>query len=153
MTKEKPRNQEDIDSSLMEEITEFNRERQRIKDVIGRIGGVQYSRAEMIVNILFITLVVGFFILEVTLHPFPTTVSVEIGLFLVSLKIVWMIHANQKFNHFLFWILNTVEYRLNANARTLENLRLAMEELKKQSNPTVPTQTGSSLTKVEQKPS
>ncbi len=131
MTTEKPRNQEDIDNSLMEEIAEFNRERQRIKDVIGRVGGVQYSRAEMVVNILFIILVVGFFILEATLHPFPTTVSVEIGLFLVSLKIVWMIHANQKFNHFLFWILNTVEYRLNANAKTLEDLREAVEELKR----------------------
>lgn len=131
MTTEKPRNQEDIDNSLMEEIAEFNRERQRIKDVIGRVGGVQYSRAEMVVNILFIILVVGFFILEATLHPFPTTVSVEIGLFLVSLKIVWMIHANQKFNHFLFWILNTVEYRLNANAKTLEDLREAVKELKR----------------------
>jgi hypothetical protein len=140
MTTEEPRNQEEIDSSLMEEIAEFNRERQRIKDVIGRVGGVQYSRAETIVNVLFIILVVGFFILEATLHPFPTTVSVEIGLFLVSLKIVWMIHANQKFNHFLFWILNTVEYRLNTNAKTLEDLRVALEELKKQSNPSGSTE-------------
>ena len=124
--------QEQMDSSLNEEIAEFNRERARIRDVIGRIGGVQYSRLDTVINIFFIILVVSFFAIELIFHPLPVTASIEIGVFLVSAKIVWMIHANQKFNHFVFWVLNTMEYRLNANARLLEDLTDAVGELKKE---------------------
>lgn len=109
-------------SPLADEINNFYRERERIRDAIGRIGGIQYSRADTIVNIIFIILVVGFFSIELVFKPLPTTVSIEIGVFLVSMKIVWMIHANQKFNHFVFWVLNSLEFRMNTNTRLLEDL-------------------------------
>jgi len=75
-------------SPLADEINNFYRERERIRDAIGRIGGIQYSRADTIVNIIFIILVVGFFSIELVFKPLPTTVSIEIGVFLVSMKIV-----------------------------------------------------------------
>jgi len=109
-------------SPLADEINNFYRERERIRDAIGRIGGIQYSRADTIVNLIFIILVVGFFSIELVFKPLPTTVSIEIGVFLVSMKIVWMIHANQKFNHFVFWVLNSLEFRMNTNTRLLEDL-------------------------------
>jgi hypothetical protein len=112
----------DFGKSVDQEIDDFNRERARIRELIGRIGGVRYSRIDSLVNLGFIVLVVGLFFLEITLHPFPTTVSIEIGVFLVSMKIVWMIHANQRYNHFVFWVLNSIEFRLNANARSLDEL-------------------------------
>jgi len=121
------REEDERDAALAQEINEFHRERERIRDLIGKIGGVQYSKADTIVNIVFVIIVVGFFVVELLFHPLSTTVSVEIGVFLVSMKIVWMIHANQKFNHFVFWVLNSVEYRLNANAKALDELT---EELK-----------------------
>ncbi|HPC71876.1 MAG TPA: hypothetical protein PLB48_08720 [Treponema sp.] len=63
--------------------------------------------------------------------PLPTTVSIEIGVFLVSMKIVWMIHANQKFNHFVFWVLNSLEFRMNTNTRLLEDLEKKVDLLQK----------------------
>jgi len=112
----------DFSKTVDQEIDDFNRERARIRELIGRIGGVRYSRIDSLVNLGFIVLVVGLFIIEVTLHPFPTTVSIEIGVFLVSMKIVWMIHTNQRYNHFVFWVLNSIEFRLNANAKSLDDL-------------------------------
>lgn len=120
----------DIDENLGDEIAEFHRERARIRKVMGQIGGVQYSKVDSIINIVFITLVVSFFAVELIFHPLPTTLSIEIGVFLVSIKMVWMIHANQKFNHFVFWLLNTMEYRLNANARSLDELSAAVRAMK-----------------------
>ncbi|NLJ09328.1 MAG: hypothetical protein GX438_03175 [Treponema sp.] len=118
-------------SPLADEINNFYRERERIMDAIGRIGGIQYSRADTIVNIIFIILVVGFFSIELVFKPLPTTVSIEIGVFLVSMKIVWMIHANQKFNHFVFWVLNSLEFRMNTNTRLLEDLEKKVDLLQK----------------------
>jgi len=118
-------------SPLADEINNFYRERERIRDAIGRIGGIQYSRADTIVNLIFIILVVGFFSIELVFKPLPTTVSIEIGVFLVSMKIVWMIHANQKFNHFVFWVLNSLEFRMNTNTRLLEDLEKKVDLLQK----------------------
>jgi len=118
-------------SPLADEINNFYRERERIRDAIGRIGGIQYSRADTIVNIIFIILVVGFFSIELVFKPLPPTVSIEIGVFLVSMKIVWMIHANQKFNHFVFWVLNSLEFRMNTNTRLLEDLEKKVDLLQK----------------------
>ena len=44
--------------------------------------------------------------------PLPPLFSIEIGLLLVSIKIIWMIHKQMKVERFQFWILNLIEYRI-----------------------------------------
>ena len=63
------------------------------------------------------------------LHYIPFNLSIELGVFLVSVKIAWMIHEQQKVNHFQFWILNSIELRLNS---LQTNFRKMEKELKKQ---------------------
>ena len=98
---------------LKEEIDEYMRERDRIKQIIGRIGGKKYSKRDMIINIAFFVVIITLFVLEVTIHVIPTFLSLEIGILLVSIKIIIMIHTQQKTNHFEFWVLNSIEFRLN----------------------------------------
>ncbi len=121
----------ETDASINDDIAEFHRERARIRQLMGQIGGVQYSKADTIINVFFIVMVLGFFGVELLFHPLPTTISIEVGVFLISIKMLWMIHANQKFNHFVFWVLNTVEYRLNANAKALEELTASVDALRR----------------------
>jgi hypothetical protein len=40
----------------------------------------------------------------------------------VSLKIIWMIHAQTKVDHFQFWILNSIEFRMNMVSRRIAEL-------------------------------
>ena len=54
-----------------------------------------------------------------TTHILPSNISIEIGILLVSIKIVWMIHSQGKYNHFVFWILNSIEYRINDISKKL----------------------------------
>ena len=98
---------------ILKEINEYNRERDQIKSMLGKIGGKAYSKSDAIINILFLSLISIFFVLEITTHWLPSFISLEISVLLVSIKIVWMIHSQQKFNHFQFWILNSIEYRMN----------------------------------------
>jgi len=105
---------------LLEEIEEYNQERDQIRKMLSRVGRTGYSRRDAIVNSIFLVIVVVLFLLSFAFHLVPTVVSLEIGVLLVSIKIVWMIYAQHKFNHFLFWILHSLEYRVNDIATVLK---------------------------------
>lgn len=119
----------DRERELLEEIQEFNRERDRIRKVIGEIGGTKYSRRDTIVNVIFLSIILLLFISEVLTMWLPTFISIEVGILLVSIKIVWMIHAQQKYNHFVFWVLNTIEFRQNDMAMKLRSIEKKLESL------------------------
>jgi hypothetical protein len=104
---------EEKKEDILREIEEYNRERDQIKNMLGRIGGEKYSKKDMIINVIFLTIILLMFILELTTHFLPTYISIEVSILLVSIKIVWMIYSQHKFNHFLFWILNSLEFRMN----------------------------------------
>jgi hypothetical protein len=114
---------------LLEEIEEFNKERDRIRKTIGEIGGIRYSRKDNIINGIFLTIILALFISEVVIHWPPTYISIEVGILLVSIKIVWMIHAQQKYNHFVFWILNSIEFRQNEMARKIRMMEQKLDRL------------------------
>ncbi len=101
------------EQELLAELEEYNREKERIRAMLGKIGGKDYSHRDNIINMVFLGIILVLFTLEITTHFLPSYVSLEVSVLLVSIKIVWMIHSQQKFNHFQFWILNTLEFRVN----------------------------------------
>ncbi len=117
---------------LKEEIDEYMRERDRIKQIIGRIGGKKYSKRDMIINIAFFVVIITLFVLEVTIHVIPTFLSLEIGILLVSIKIIIMIHTQQKTNHFEFWVLNSIEFRLNEMYKKVRDMEKYLYENKEE---------------------
>ena len=98
---------------ILREIEEYNHEREQIKSMLGKIGGEKYSKTDKFINILFVVLIIALIIVEVTTRFLPPYISLEVGVLLVSIKIIWMIHSQHKFNHFQFWILNSLEFRMN----------------------------------------
>ena len=110
------------EKELIKELEEYRRERDRIRTMLGSIGGNKYSKIDTIMNILFLAIIAVLFILEMTTHFLPTNISLEIGILLVSIKIVWMIHSQQKVYHFQFWILNTIEFRQNELIKRIEKM-------------------------------
>ncbi len=119
---------EEKKEDILQEIEEYNRERDQIKAMLGRIGGEKYSKTDMIINIVFLTLIVALFTLELTTHFLPTYISIEVSVLLVSIKIVWMIHSQHKFNHFQFWILNSLEFRMNNMYSRIKKIERLLSE-------------------------
>lgn len=112
------------EQQLREELEEFQQEKEQIKEMIGRVGGRSYTRKDNIINAVFLALILAFFLMEVWLGIIPAFVSLEISVLLVSIKIVWMIHSHNRFYHFQFWVLNSIEFRINEltkRMRALEN--------------------------------
>jgi hypothetical protein len=58
----------------------------------------------------------------------PPFVLLEVAVFLLSLKIVWMIHLQMKLHHFQFWILNSLDFRVNELSRRMRVLEHRAEQ-------------------------
>ena len=113
--------------SLEKELNSFREEKEKIRGIIGQIGGATSKRWDRIFNITFIILLLLLIAADVA-RPFidlswlPTLVSLEIGVLLVSMKIIWMIHKQAKVEHFQFWILNSIEFRLNEISKQVNDI-------------------------------
>ena len=122
--------------ALQEEINQYKKEKESVRTMLGQIGGAANARKEKIVNVSFAIFVILLFIFDLTRHALhlqinfiPEMFSVEIAVLLVSMKIIWMIHTQQKVEHFQFWILNTIEFQMNSTAVKIRKMEKMLEEL------------------------
>lgn len=124
-------------AALQEEINSFRAEKEKIRMILGQIGGKNQARRARTVTFIFTAAIILLFILDVLRHflgfdiPLPEMFSMAVGILLVSLKIIWMIHVQAKVGHFQFWILNSIEFRLNDMAKSLNGVIDRMEKLEK----------------------
>ncbi len=113
---------------LMEELEQFRKEKERIRMLVGQIGGKHSQKRDHIMNIGFIIIMVVLFLLDILRHvfhvnvPLPQMFSIELAVLLVSVKIIWMIHKGTKVEHFQFWVLNSIEFRLNDVTKRLREI-------------------------------
>jgi len=131
-----PPESQDLEA-LTKELNRFRSEKENIRKLLGRVGGVASRRNENIVTIIFAVAIAVLLISDVLHHYlefpyiFPPLFSLALGILLVSLKIIWMMHVQNKASHFQFWILNSLEYRLNdiaKNVNKLERLLLDLQQ-------------------------
>jgi len=111
---------------ILEEINEYETERDRLKHMLGKIGGRQYNRIDTVINIVFFALLIGLLVVQATFHVMSTLLSIEMGVLLVSLKIIWMIQAQERVNHFQFWVLNSIEFRVNDIDKRIRRIERAV---------------------------
>ncbi len=123
-----PKNRERDVATLEAELQHFREEKEKVRTIIGQIGGQASNSRDRAINIIFVVLILALLAMDITRHYttalnwFPPIISLEIGVLLVSLKIIWMIHKQAKVEHFQFWILNSIEFRLTELSRRLSNM-------------------------------
>ncbi len=114
---------------LRQELEHYKKEKERVRRIIGQIGGQKSGRRDTVINVVFLSIVIGLFlfdvvreILAIQIEFVPRMLSLEIAVLLVSLKIIWMIHKQTKVDHFQFWMLNSIEYQINAVSKRIRDL-------------------------------
>ncbi len=123
-------------NSLIEELEQFRKEKERIRMLVGQIGGKHSQRRDNYINTGFIVAIVVLFCLDMLRHlfhvnvPLPQMFSVELAVLLVSIKIIWMIHKGTKVEHFQFWVLNSIEFRLNDIAKHIREIEKKLSDEK-----------------------
>ena len=116
------------EKELLEEIESFKKEKEKIKKLIGSIGGKNFIKKDRLLNYILLVIVVGIFILEITTRFMPAYISLEVAVLLVSIKIVWLINNISKMDHFQFWILNSIEFRLNMLSKKIDGITEATKK-------------------------
>lgn len=133
--KDKERERELETAALQEELNQYRQEKEKIRGMLGQIGGKNTAKVDQIVNTVFIAMLAVLFILDMLRHfhlvelPFETIVSLEIGILLVSIKIIWLIEKQIKVNHFQFWMLNSIEFRLNNVTNKILGIERSIKDL------------------------
>ena len=121
---------------LRQELEHYKSEKERVRKIIGQIGGKTAKKKDLTINIVFLLLVISLFafdfvreLFDLSLYKIPAFISIELAILLVSLKIIWMINKQTKVEHFQFWILNSIEFQINLMSKRIRELE---EKLKTQ---------------------
>jgi len=99
-------------SDLKQALENFEKEKERVRAIIGKIGGVPQFRTKLI-NVLFIVIIIVAGTISIFSGDRLRLLMVELTTVMLSVKIIYMIHIQMRVNHFKFWILSAIEWRIN----------------------------------------
>lgn len=108
-----PIERDPIAAPIENEINSFATQQKQIRSLIDSIAGNSNRKKDKLINYLFLSIIIVLFVVEIATDLLPPLLSLEIGILLLSVKIVWMIHIQSRFQHFTFWVLNAIEQKLN----------------------------------------
>lgn len=118
------------EEQLREELQEFQKEKERIRNIVGQIGGTN-NRQNKIVNTLLIVIIVALLVLGGVFNRITPSLAVQVAILFGVIKLIWMFYESQRASHFQFWILNSLEFRINEIYKKTKKLEKDLESLKK----------------------
>jgi hypothetical protein len=108
-------------SDLKQALASFEQEKERVRAIIGKVGGVPRFHTKLI-NVIFIAIILGAGIVSVVSVKLRL-LMVELTTVMLSVKIIYMIHIQMRVNHFKFWILSAIEWRINEMMVQIKQLK------------------------------
>lgn len=113
--------------NLLQELEAFQKEKEKIQKIIGKIGGKNDTQNKR-VNFLLISMIVVLLFMGGVLRKISLEVSIYFAILLGIAKIIWLIYEMKKTNHFQYWILNSIEVRVNEMNVKLRNIEKKLKE-------------------------
>lgn len=107
---------------LRKELDNFQKEKERVRAIVGQIGGVPKSRIRL-VNALFIIILVVSVAISIVADEKWRLLMIELATVTLSVKIIYLMHAQMRVAHFEFWILSSLEWRINEVMKQVRQLR------------------------------
>ncbi len=122
------------EDQLKQELNDFQKEKDRISSIVGQIGGSNGSSSNSLINIAFFGILFALIIFGGVLKKISLEIEIAAAILLVVLKIAWMIHEAQKVSHFQFWILNSLEFRINEMNKKVRNIEKTLKKIENNSD-------------------
>ncbi len=120
MDENAPHHDEEI-QDLKDELEKFQQEKERVRAIVGKIGGVPAAQTK-IINIVFAVLIAAFLIVSAVGGEKLRPLMLELTIVALSAKIVFLIHLQSKVNHFQLWVMSAIEWRMNEMMRIVKSL-------------------------------
>ena len=118
---ENARNHDDEIQDLKDELEKFQQEKERVRAIVGKIGGVPAAQTK-IINIVFAVLIAAFLLVSVVGGEKLRPLMLELTIVALSVKIVFLIHLQSKVNHFQLWVMSAIEWRMNEMMKIVKSL-------------------------------
>jgi Na+/H+ antiporter NhaD/arsenite permease-like protein len=115
-------NFEDEISDLKQELEHFQQEKERVRAIIGKIGGVPKFQTKLI-NIIFVSIIMVSVVISIIGGEGLRLLMIELATVTLSAKIIYMIHLQMRINHFQFWILSSIEWRINETIKHMKEIK------------------------------
>jgi len=106
---------------LKRELEHYEKEKERLRKIIGQVGGVPKFNTKLI-NTLFIGVILISLVISSLGGERWRIVMIEVATVALALKILYMMHCMMKVNHFKFWMLSSIEWRLNDIIKRLRKI-------------------------------
>ncbi len=120
-----------MQNQLKEDLNEFLKEKEEMRDIIGKIGGSNNSQYRLMTT-LFAGIILVIFVTGIILRRLSPTLTISLSILIAAFKIIWMQQQSQKSMHFQFWILNSIEIRINELDKRQRKLEKMSEKLDKE---------------------
>lgn len=98
---------------LKEQLEQYKEEKERVRKLVGQIGSKKGLKYQKMANQVFLLMILLVFILSAIFKNISYSLGLQLSILLACIKIIWLISDQQKMNHFQFWILSTLELKIN----------------------------------------
>ncbi len=109
-------------NDLKKDLENFQQEKERVRAIIGKIGGVPKFQTKLI-NYLFVAVILASLVMSVVGDEKWKFLMIELAMVTLSLKIIYLTHCQMRINHFKFWILSSIEWRINEMMKQIRELK------------------------------
>ena len=113
---------EDEISDLKHELEQFQKEKEWVRAIVGKIGGIPKFQTKLI-NVIFIIIIAGSVVVSIIGGEGLRLLMIELATVTLSVKIIYMIHLQMRINHFQFWVLSSIEWRINETIKHMKELK------------------------------
>lgn len=117
------------EEQLREEVQEFQKEKERIRNIVGQVGGAG-NKQNKIVNLVLIGIIIALLVIGGIFSRISPTLTLQLAILLGIFKIIWMFYESQRASHFQFWILNSLEFRINEIHKRIKKIEKELNEAK-----------------------
>lgn len=98
---------------IKRELEQFQAEKERVRQMIGQIGGVPKFHNKFF-NWILIVATAACMIISLVVHNLSVRLlMIELASAAVSAKIIYLMHCQMRVNHFQVWVMSSIEWRLN----------------------------------------
>ena len=120
MEKEKHNLEAELEE-LKQELEDYQAEKEQVRQLIGKVGGAPTFRTKWF-NIAFGAAVAVFFVISLMSDGKLQMLMIELATIAISIKIMYLIYCQDKVNHFKFWVLSSIEWRLNEAIKLIKKI-------------------------------
>ena len=106
---------------LRKELDEFKREKERVRAIVGQVGGVPTFDNKLF-SIIFFVLVVAALVVAIISRGTMRIAMSELAIAAISFKLIFLMNSQSRVNHFQLWVLSSIEWRINEMMTLLKKI-------------------------------